>query len=291
MGLSNDPLLPSEHGEKTTDTDIENLSKHVSGFGILEIPGLLKDHKFYSKIKKENKSTVLFIPGGIGHTYALDSTQFPNGYVLPLNLFAHWPNDVNLVVADMCHDLGWSWHRESKIHLKNIDKQKHQYLLGKTFPGKWTSELIDAFYDLRTITRYVKETTESNLWLAGHCSSCDLIARFYDFVDDKTDMSGLILTNPLWLDYNWKPRDLIRYFHSSVDIPLLSVQHEQDPNTGTHPDIAKKILNESKSPLTEYIGLSGGINQGLPNFSMGYHGFRDIEDQLVSSMIDFIKKC
>jgi len=286
-----DPNLPSDHGEHLTDRDIEKLKSYVPGLDVLTIPGTIRQHRYLARIREGNQSTVIFIPGGIGWLYSVDAEHSLSGFVYPLTLLSSWPDDINLVIVDMDHDLGWLWASKSQFRLQNVDLDRYRYLLTKDlFDDPYSKKIIAAFHDLQLMIKYINDTTKTKIWLAGHCNSCDMLARFYDFSLHRDLIHGLIFTSPFWIKYWHKPRDKITYFKTPVSVPLLVVQHRHDRNRGCHADIANKIIEDSKSAHTDYIELDGGIDQGLPHFSMGHHGFRDIESQLTMSIQSFVKK-
>jgi len=286
-----DPNLPSEHGEHLTDQDIEKIKSYVPGLDVLTIPGTIRKHRYLAKIREGNQSTVIFIPGGIGWLYSIDKGQSLAGFVYPLTLLPSWPDEINLVMVDMDHDLGWLWASKSQLRLQNVDLDRYQYLLNKDlFDDPYSKKLIAAFHDLQLILRHISQATKTKIWLAGHCNSCDMLARFYDFSLHRSLIDGLIFTSPFWIKYWHKPKDKISYFRVPVSVPLLIVQHQHDRNKGCHADIATRIIKDSKSTRTDYVELNGGIDQGLPHFSMGYHGFRGIESQLSDLISIFIKK-
>ena len=88
----------------------------------------------------------------------------------------------------------------------------------------------------------------------------------------------------------WRQKGLtqINYFSTKVTKPLLIIQHAEDPCEGTSPEIAKKIISDIDSPLTRYSELNGGIDQGCPHFSVGYHGFRGIEHKVIDEINSFL---
>jgi hypothetical protein len=286
-----DPALPSDHGEHITDQDIEKLKSYISGLDVLTIPGTIREHRYLAKIRDGNKSTVIFIPGGVGWLYSIDAGESPAGFVYPLTVFPSWPDDVNLIVVDMDHDLGWLWASKSDLRLQNVDLDRYQYLLTRDLLGDpYSKKLITAFHDMQVILQHVSDLTKTKIWLAGHCNSCDMLARFYDFSLHRGLIDGLIFTSPLWVKYWHKLKANISYFKTPLTVPLIVLQHRDNANKGCHAEIATKVISDSKSTQTDFIELDGGQDLGLPHFSMGYHGFRGIESQLVSSIIRFINQ-
>lgn len=292
MGIDTaDPDLPSDHGEHLTDQDIEKLKFYIPGLDTLTIPGTIRKHRYLAKIREGNQSTVVFIPGGIGWLYSVDKGQTLAGFVYPLTLLKSWPDDVNLIIVDMDHDLGWLWASRSDFRLQNVDLDRYRYLLTKDlFNDSYSKKLVAAFHDIQVIVQHISAMTKTKVWLTGHCNSCDMLARFYDFSLHRNMIDGLIFTSPFWIKYWHKPKDKITYFKTPVNIPFLVVQHRCDGNRGCHADIATKIISDSRSTQADYIELDGGIDQGLPHFSMGYHGFRGIETQLTESIRKFIER-
>jgi hypothetical protein len=292
-GLSDDESLPSEHGKILTDKDIENIVQNISNVEFRSVPGYSSRHTCFIKNRPGNRDTVIVFPGGSGRLYALNSASLPSGLVFPTNLLHFWPDDVNLVVMDLRHGLDWNWYNYNSPRLRNISDNKHNDILVQTklTAQPFNYKLLVAFRDIKSIIGYINETLgNTKIWLTGHCTSSDLISRFYDFIDDKSIIDGMIFTNPIW-KHDWKEKlDKMKYFHTEVRVPLMAIQHRDDKNKSTASDIARKILVDSKSPITEFTELSGGVDQGCGHFSMGYHGFREIEPQLVSSMIRFIKQ-
>jgi len=144
--------------------------------------------------------------------------------------------------------------------------------------------------DFKNILEYIKNLTNTELWLMGHCSSTVMISIIYDINQYNHLYKGMIFLNPWWKK-NWKEKGLeeMNYFSTKVTKPLLIVQHSEDPCIGTHPEICKKILSDIDNSLTKYVELDGGIDQGCPHFSLGYHGFRGIEGKVIDEINKFIQ--
>jgi hypothetical protein len=114
------------------------------------------------------------------------------------------------------------------------------------------------------------------------------LARYHDFVGEKPSISGFLFSNPAWKN-TWREHlENLRYFRTDFNFPLMIAQHRDDRALVTDVEIAKKILETSCPPRAKYTELSGGIDQGLPHFSMGHHGFRGIESLLTDAMRDFV---
>lgn len=290
-GLADNETLSGEHGKILTDADIGNITKNIPGVDFCSINGHTERHTCFIKSRPGNRDTVIMFPGGSGRLYALNSASIPNGLVFPTNLLSFWPDNINLVVMDLRHGLDWNWYNYNSPRLKNISNDKHDNILVQT---KMTAQpfnykLLVAFRDIKNIINHINvKLGSTKVWLVGHCTSSDLISRFHDFIDDRSIIDGMIFTNPIW-KRDWEEKlDKMKYFHTTVSVPLMTIQHRDDKNKSTASAIAQKILVDSKSSVTKFVELSGGIDQGCGHFSMGHHGFRNIEPQLISAMAQFI---
>jgi hypothetical protein len=286
-----DPDLPSEHGEILTDEDLELLSTTYGDFCPYPITGTKRKHRALVKMNPNNSKTAIFLHGGAGRIFAVDTKIYPRGMILPMNLFARWPDDINLVVIDFDHGLGWAWTRVTEnLKFKNLPWDKLSYVADKA-PDTQQGRLLSAYRDFFMILEQIKNLMGENnqLWTIGHCNACEFLARFYDTIEDHTKISGMILASPSWRS-TWRYcLDKLQYFQKEVEIPLMTVQHIRDRALVTDELIAVTILERSGAKVTKYLPIDGGIDPGLPHFSMGHHGFRGVEDELISGITDFIR--
>jgi hypothetical protein len=278
----------TEHGHHITEDDIKNLSEKYN----IKCQQLLINNRQYrllSLVQDSATETLFYINGGDGRLYLIDSTVLPDGLVMPL-----WQEcinrNVNLIILDHDHTLPWGWN--ANYNPNKFLKLYEYFIKNKDKISNADTNLAKVFYhiqDLEIILKQVKEETNTSIWLMGHCSSTVLISIINDKFKDPELFNGMIFLNPFWKQ-NWEETlDKMSYFLTPVKKPLLVIQHRDDPCKGTSVDIAKKIVSDSSHSLAKYVELSGGTDQGCPHFSMGYHGFRDIEDLLILEITNFIK--
>ena len=175
-------------------------------------------------------------------------------------------------------------------YLKNPKKKIRQILdKAQLKLGHYSGDVIIFMNDFKNILEYIRNTTNTHIWIMGHCSSAVLVAIIYDCDQYNHLYKGMIFLNPWWKK-NWREKGLtqINYFSTKVTKPLLIIQHAEDPCAGTSPEIAKKIISDIDSPLARYSELNGGIDQGCPHFSVGYHGFRGIEHKVIDEINSFL---
>lgn len=281
---------PAEHGTLINDLDLKILADTYGDFSFVRSKGTLNPHRLIYRIDPTNKTTAIVITGGESRIHAVDLKVYPDGLVFPMNLFAVWPKDINLVVIDFNHQMSWSWARNTDtFRFKGISWEK---LLGMiAFNGSGpAAQLLDALHDFKLMMKQVKEmTNDSSIWTVGHCNSCSFLAKYHDFFNEPHGISGLIFVSAGWWS-SWKEMlSDMKYFCTSVSIPLMTVQHLKDRCAITSPEIAKAIIEKTDSPSKKYLEMDGGIDLGCPHFSMGHHAFRGIEQQLVSEIVDFIR--
>lgn len=302
-----------EYGHQLTETDIKNLKKYC-GLEISHHTINNNKYKLISLLHRDATDTVVSILGGDGRYYIIDSNNIPNGLIMPFSEYCKIKK-LNLVIIDPDRPLEHAW--QTKMNTLKIDddkvwfrepairaKFKKWLKMARLFYVKNYNNLTENFFsqnkilydihifikDLEIILEHIKNSTNTNLWLMGHCSSAVMISIVYDINKYNHLYKGIIFLNPWW-KLRWREIGLenMKYFLTVMTKPLLIIQHAEDPCAGTHPEISKKILSNINSILTKYTELSGGIDQGCPHFSVGYHGFRGIEDKVVDEINNFIQ--
>lgn len=303
-----------EHGHQITETDIENLKKHY-GLEISYHTINGNKYKLISLLQTGATDTVVSILGGDGKYYVINSDHIPNGLIMPFTEYCKIKK-LNLVIVDPDHPLEHAWFvrvgplkdQDKGIWASNSNLATQQKLrkwlqMAREFYIKNHKILSEDFFsknkilhdvhtfikDLKEILEYIKNITNTNLWLMGHCSGANMISYVYDTDQYNHLYKGIIFLSPFWKK-NWRVTGLneMKYFLTSVTKPILIIQHAEDPCVGTHPDIAKKIISDINTPITRYVELEGGIDQGCPHFSLGYHGYRGIEHKVIDEIDRFI---
>lgn len=303
-----------EHGHQLTEKDIENLKKNC-GMEVLYYTINGNKYKLISLLQKDATDTVISILGGDGKYYIIDSNDIPNGLIMP---FAQYfkIKKLNLIIIDPDHPLEHAWQvkisplkiDDKKIRANNNDPAKQEKfrkwlrMAREYYVTNFKNLSIDFFLknkilhdvdifikDLEKILEHIKNTTNTNIWLMGHCSGANMVSIIYDINQYNHLYKGIVLLNPSWKKI-WREigLDEMKYFLTKVIKPILVIQHAEDPCVVTHTEIAKKIISDIDSSLTRYSELNGGIDQGCPHFSVGYHGFRGIEDKVVDEINSFI---
>lgn len=286
-GLPGNISYANDHGYPCTELDLIQLAKHTnSNISTHHAPN--GNHTLLSKFVKGSNNTIILLTGGDHLPHCLNSKDYPNGYLLPGNTLHFWAaHNINVILLIPPYTMDWSWsvrmQNRNEVY-RNSNKMIH-VKKNKNIPshvGVFNS-LLMLEEDIDSILKSITE--EQRVWLAGHCSSADFFARYTDIQKLKKP-HGLIMWNPLWLGWQ-KNNKTETYFQTQPRCHLLVVQHKKDTALSTSEERAKHIVDNYNFNKKLKI-VEGGINQGLPCFSMGYHGFRGMEEQLVKITAEFI---
>lgn len=284
--LKQHPDMLSDHGRHCNQQDIISLALHTKAISSLCVaPNGV--YELLSIAVSGATDTVLMIAGGDQHPYCLDSTIYPNGFLLPGNLLDKWHQyNINaiLLIPPYLLDYGWGNIAGDRKNSHKIIEKVFNRTKAKTYINNIFTKVLNFYQDLDFILTVMPQ--EQKMWVAGHCTSADALSR-YCAISSFIKPHGMIMWNPSWRQSN-QASNVEKYFVSQGESRLLVVQHEQDSSPGVSLDIAKKIVDEYEFENKKLVVLKGGENHGLPCFSMGHHGFRGIEDQLVRATAEFI---
>lgn len=306
-----EPGDATEHGHQINDEDIQRLKEHYN-LQISQHTINNNNYTLFALLNENATDTIVSILGGDGKYYVIDSTILPDGLIMPF--YEHCrEKKLNFIIIDPEYALEHSWnnfiiapafkllnkdpnifpHRIKKYIKKKVTiikklliKNENHLILKKKYP--WIENVLRFSTDLKKILEYVKKLTHTDVWLMGHCSSCVMISLIYDINKYKDLYKGIIFLNPVFKN-SWKEElDSMKYFYTALNKPLLVIQHRDDRTLGANIHIAKKIVRDASTTKKKYIELVGGTDQGSPTFSMGYHGFRDIEYMVIDAIDTFI---
>lgn len=270
----------TEHGQPINDIDLAQ-----QGFDVKIVNGQNNQYRLFSRIRHDNKNTVLVVAKGDGRLYSIKS-HGKDSLVFPASLSSSWPQDINLIFLDLINPLPYDLLIFSKLRLMNIPIESIPNLIVQHYSNPVDETLLKFFQDFIPLVDELKKTTR--FFLLGHSNSCELIARFYDLILDKKSIAGLIFCNPATNTY-MQQQEKIKYFYCKIQQPILILQHQQDTSKKSSVVLSQRLFDDFVTMDSKYIKvLAGGSNQGLPEFSVGYHGFREIESQVCEEIKKFI---
>lgn len=169
-------------------------------------------------------------------------------------------------------------------------KPPPKFPLGITPAFRMSSEHVQ---DIKAVMSYLKQEADVPVWLVGMCMGALSSANGGMNIDE---IDGLIflgsVTTPQPGPYARSyPNGILDLNLGSIKVPTLIIYNKDDECDQTIPSNANKIKEAlQNSSIVEVIFLSGGKKPlSEPCASMSYHGFYGIEEQLVSTISNFIK--
>lgn len=268
---------PGEHGHIVDRLESNTMAATLGGF-IQD----LDDHFWLLRVNCDNPvGTVLITAGGDHRIYMFDSADFPDGAIFPITTISEWQK-YNLNVAVLMSDIGTKWGWNFSVYQTKFDALTTDILLEKMFNGSLKPVNAELFKYLHAIESAMQILRQDNLPISivGHCTSTALVTKYIVLANDY-NFKSVILISPIFMktsEHAIVPYE--RYIKRS-EIPTLVVNHRTDPCYYVSHDISAQISSNC-------VILEGGTDNGCPNFSVGYHGYRDIEPELVRTIANFI---
>lgn len=277
-GIGNDDD-PTEHGRLCTDADIERLCQQTdSVVKEVELPnGTYK--LIYSDVGSNR--TVILVAGGTHELFCLDDS-----FLMPATTINHWrQHKINTIVINPSFPIPWGLPAKisSRFAKKIADKLIFYKKPKESAPDKF---FIDIYLKFAEDIHSLLEQTSGEVWLIGHCQSAEALVQYCDIASVKKP-SGLVLWNPIWISRKKDPT-VAEYFLTNNTFPLFVAQHKHDRCPDTSVELAELIVQQSHATHKKLVLLEGGTDEGLPSFSLGHHGFRGIEQELVQATAEFM---
>lgn len=273
-----------EHGHRITKEEIKKICDHYQ-LDQEEYKIGSHTYKFLSMSNDDNADTILVINAGNGGLHVLDANYMPDGVIWPLNLYHLFKNkNINFVVIWISYELPWN---NPYVVTKELHKKFINYDLKAETIAKTPLNEIVFCKDLPNILSFVNSKFKhKKLWLQGSCAGAARISRYYNYYGfENTLYHGIILCNP---HVGMNQKNVENIFNTPLKKPILILQHPGDTSQVVNLEISKKIIEESQSLHKKYVEFNGGVNEGLPAFSMGHHALRGIEDLYFKEVMNFI---
>jgi hypothetical protein len=179
-----------------------------------------------------SKSVVIWLPGGDGSFgFAVKNPPKPNWL---FNHLSELENAPDIVFVDSSYGLGWK---------------------GGDLSPRRTARHID---NVAEIVKYYKEKTQKNVYLFGHSNGSVSVAEFLNASPTNQFLiAGAIFSasrNETEID-------------AHLNLPVLVMTHEKDPNSWTTPSSSLKLFEKIKNnddANVEFAYVHGGYDEGNP---------------------------
>jgi len=142
--------------------------------------------------------------------------------------------------------------------------------------------------DIDHVINYLKKQNNLPVWLVGTSRGTESAATLA--IESKQQPHGLVLTASM-TEENGKGNAVTELELAKIKLPTLVASHENDGCWVTPPEGAeeiKEMLTAAKK--VEVKMFSGGDETGKPCKGSSYHGFQDIEEEVVKYISKFIKE-
>ena len=142
--------------------------------------------------------------------------------------------------------------------------------------------------DIRAAVDYIQQRNNLPIWLIGTSRGTESVTHAAVNLDDKID--GAVITSSISEYHKGTPVTALSL--EKITKPFLAIHHKKDSCKVTKPSVLKKIkskvLNSSRMEIKYF---SGGSQPDDKKACKGksYHGFLDIESEVVNYIAKFIK--
>jgi len=142
--------------------------------------------------------------------------------------------------------------------------------------------------DIDHVISYLKKQNNLPVWLVGTSRGTESAATIA--IDSKQKPHGLILTSSM-TEENGKGTAVTEMELEKITLPTLIASHENDGCHVTPPEGAEEIAGMlTKAKKVEVKMFSGGDETGRACKGSSYHGFQDIEEDVVKYISKFIRE-
>ncbi|HYC48944.1 MAG TPA: alpha/beta hydrolase [Burkholderiales bacterium] len=160
------------------------------------------------------------------------------------------------------------------------DRQSHPYLMG-------FRQTPEHAADVKAVIAWLREHTKLPVWLVGTSRGTQSAAGVAVQLGGTHGPDGLVLTATLFGDARGRPVPEMPV--DSLRIPVLVVHHEQDECRYTLFRDAPQLMDKlTAAPRKELVSFRGGESYGNPCEGQAYHGFRGLEEDVVSRISSWI---
>jgi pimeloyl-ACP methyl ester carboxylesterase len=144
--------------------------------------------------------------------------------------------------------------------------------------------------DIKAVIAWLKQQNKIPTWLIGTSrgtQSAAFIATQLAPADGGPD--GIVLSSTILADARSRPVPKMPV--GKIQIPTLIVHHKHDAcELCKYDDLPQLMDKLTAAPRKELLTFEGGKSQGDPCEAMAYHGFNDIEQEVVTKIAEWITR-
>lgn len=145
--------------------------------------------------------------------------------------------------------------------------------------------------DFKAVMAFLRKRHPNKpLWLVGTSRGTISAANVAARLQGKAAPDGIVLTSSVTRKSKKNLDSLEDIELSEITVPTYIVHHKNDECIVTPYDEAQELMGKLSSvKVKEFKGFSGGDTVSNPCKGKSYHGFLDIEEKVVKSIVGWIK--
>lgn len=203
----------------------------------------------------KTRAVVLLFPGGGGRVSISDegTVKSRHTFIRSLNLWSQY--HIDAVLVDTPYDLG-------DLRRGNLrERQDHMDRVGE-------------------VVSYYKNKTGLPIWIFGHSMGTSTATYFANQSSDQSkQLAGIIIAGTI----------RTASLSDTVTLPVLGIHHPEDACLGTPVSATKRIIEGRPAQFISKLEMiEGGVSEGNVCESFSYHGFNQIEAELIKRAAQFI---
>ena len=145
--------------------------------------------------------------------------------------------------------------------------------------------------DIRSVIDYLRQKYDQKLYVHGHCLGTFSPASITTKLKNE-GIAGMVLSSTRSVSDKKHRAAVTDYQRGVVSVPVLLVQHKQDPCPGTAYTNLVNVQHfyEESSKKVDTILVSGGDTRqkGIEPCKNGAHGFDGLEEKVAGAIADWI---
>jgi pimeloyl-ACP methyl ester carboxylesterase len=141
--------------------------------------------------------------------------------------------------------------------------------------------------DVQALIAWLRENTRLPVWLVGTSRGTQSAAAAAIRSSARDGPDGIVLTATILSDKRSRP--VTDMALDKLRIPVLVVHHEQDACRNTlFSDVPRLMEKLTSVPRKALIAVRGGKDEGNPCAGRAYHGFNDLEEEVIEKIAAWV---
>ena len=201
------------------------------------------------------KATVIFFQGGDGVLNIKPDGSNNRIHSPMIRSSVLWKQyEINYVMVDSPYDLGDYRRGNRRAEIDHLDRAE-------------------------SVIKFYKNKFNVPIWIYGHSMGSFTVTNLANRSGNSVGISGVIVAGTFYA----------ASLSSEYTKPVLAIHHKREGCSGTPISASESIIKSRPTSMkSELIMIDGGDNTGHPCAGLAYHGFNNVEGQVVDAAAKFI---